>query len=222
MHGKRLTCPNCHAAIDVGHPSPPALGRPAPDQVARTTSKRLLVVAVVGGSALIAMLGVTWLLKSKANAQRLAGSPSASGERWKSPDGAFTIARPSSWRFHERSAKEPFFAAWISQDENIQLFVVRNPLPSSALSQSALEADLASDLQGMVFESRSEVRGAHTLYHATARGGLSDVDMFCSQIAFQVGEDAYYKVIAVGFGKDPRRDPDATAFLNSLTINAPR
>ena len=201
--------------------------RPAGSQTTNR-SKLLLVGAIVGGGALIALVGViclfafVWALKSNADATRVASYTSLSGELWQSPDGIFTVARPASPRFHEKSPRAPLVGSWISQDENIHLTVLRNPSPAdTVLSQSALEAELASDVKGMILESRSEVRGGHTLYHMMARGGPPDDVMYCSQIVFESPE-FYYKVIVVGFGEDPRLDPDATAFLDSLTFNAPR
>jgi hypothetical protein len=143
----------------------------------------------------------------------------AVGEQWKSSDEKIAVTIPDAPGFVKVEAMPPLI--WVSKDETIKLGVVEMAVPANTkLIQSALERGFAESIQGKIVASSKDVRAGHDVFVMTAQGKLQDSEVYMTQAV--VGLDGkLYKVMATGIGKDIRTDPDATRFIESLTILVP-
>jgi hypothetical protein len=141
---------------------------------------------------------------------------------WRTTDGNISVATPDASRFVQVDSVAPLSAIWVPKDETVKLGVVEMPIrPDLRLIRSSVEEGLANEMRGRIVASSAEKQEGHDVFLMTGHGEILGREAYMTQAVVAVGGKVY-KVMAVGFGKDTRVDPDATEFVSSLKILTPK
>lgn len=146
---------------------------------------------------------------------------------WKTPDGMVSVTAPDETRFVAVDPPPRALVLWQSQDLMMRMMVGEMPNPQHfKLGQSGLEQGLMKELNaqfrnGKLLVSVVETRNGHEVFTMTARGESEEHTVFMTQSITAVGGKAYVAGV-ISFGKDTRTDPDATEFIASFKVLAPR
>lgn len=156
----------------------------------------------------------------------LALAPAAApAEEWKTPDGNASVAAPDAARFTKLD-QPGALAFWQSRDGSVRLLVGEMAAPPSVkkLERAPVEKGMLKEMNtqmrnAQLLDSSTEARDGHEVLAMTARAEQDGVVVYFSQ-CLGLGPGKAYKALAVGFGKDPRTDPDASRFLASFRLLA--
>ena len=150
----------------------------------------------------------------------------AGAEEWRTPDGAISVAVPDPTRFVQGNPVPPGLALWESRDGTMQMAIGGLPSPPNGkLRQSPVEQGFMKEMSAqwknaMLVSSVVEQRNGCEVLTMTARGTANGTPAYLTQTLTVAGGKAY-KAMVVGFGRDTRTDPDATAFIESFKILVP-
>ena len=145
-----------------------------------------------------------------------------SGAEWRTTDGNISVAAPDASRFVQVDSVPPLSVIWVSKDETVKLGVVEMPSrPDMELIQSSVEKGLANEMRGKIVASSAEKQEGHHVFLMTGHGEILGKEAYMTQAVVAVGNKVY-KVMAAGFGKDTRVDPDATEFVSSFKVLTPK
>ncbi|QDU06981.1 hypothetical protein [Gimesia aquarii] len=160
------------------------------------------------------------LLKTFASVCLLVSSVSA--EEWKSADGVISVTVPDESRFVETESQPPVSIIWASTDETLTLMIAEVQIPpNTPLRQSSIEQGITGEMGGQILNSTSEMRQGYELFTITNQSQDFTPELIMSQNIIAINGKVY-KLMAMGFGKDVRTDPDAEKFLSSLKIHVAR
>ncbi|HAH44883.1 MAG TPA: hypothetical protein DCM07_08485 [Planctomycetaceae bacterium] len=160
------------------------------------------------------------LLKTFASVCLLVSSVSA--EEWKSADGVISVTVPDEFRFVETESQPPVSIIWVSTDETLTLMIAEVQIPPNMpLRLSSIEQGITGEMGGQILNSTSEMRQGYELFTITNQSQDFTPELIMSQNIIAI-KGKVYKLMAMGFGKDVRSDPDAEKFLSSLKIHVTR
>ncbi|MCA9020325.1 MAG: hypothetical protein KDA74_09305 [Planctomycetaceae bacterium] len=144
---------------------------------------------------------------------------SVSAEEWKSADGVISVTVPDQSRFVQTESQPPASIIWASTDETLSLMVAEVQIPPNIpLRQSSLEEGITEELGGQILDSTSELHKGHELFTITNSSQIFEPELIMTQKIIAINNKAY-KLMAMGFGKDVRTDPEAVKFLSSLKLH---
>ncbi|QDT43657.1 hypothetical protein Pan241w_37590 [Gimesia alba] len=147
---------------------------------------------------------------------------SVSAEEWKSADGVISVTVPDESRFVETESQPPASIIWTSTDETLTLMIAEVKIPPNMpLRQSSIEKGITEELGGQILHSTSEMRQGYELFTIINQSQDFTPELIMTQKIVDIN-DKVYKLMAMGFGKDVRSDPDAEKFLSSFKIHVTR
>ncbi len=145
---------------------------------------------------------------------------SVSAEEWKSADGVISVIVPNQSRFVQTESEPPVSIIWVSTDGMLTLMIAEIQIPPKMpLRQSSLEKGITKALGGKILDSTMERRKGHEIITITNYSQDFEPELFITQKVVAINDKAY-KIMARGFGKDVRTDPEAGKFLSSFKIHA--
>lgn len=147
---------------------------------------------------------------------------SVSAEEWKSDNGVISATVPDASRFVPAEFEPPVLMKWVSTDETMTLMIaVMDIRPNMVLQPSLMEQGIINEMGGQILDSTNEMRQGYQLFTVTNQSPQFEPELIMSQKLVAIN-DKVYKLMALGFGKDVRTDPDAQEFLSSLKIHVTR